>query len=80
MANRSVRVSIILMAVIAAASSQPAGGQSSGGSSTGAGTLVVTAPSKDGLIVAADSKMDFGNDVICDFHTRSASPTARIEP
>jgi hypothetical protein len=74
MANRSVRVSIILMAVIAAASSQPAGGQSSGGSSTGAGTLVVTAPSKDGLIVAADSKMDFGNDVICDFHHKISEP------
>jgi hypothetical protein len=74
MAIRSVRVSIILLAMVATASSSQSIAQSSGGSSTGGGTLVVTAPSKDGLIVAADSKMDFGNDVICDFHHKISEP------
>jgi hypothetical protein len=73
MANRSVRASIILLAMAATASSSQSVGPSSGRPWSVYGTLVVTAPSRDGLIVAADSRARM-NGAVCDSYHKITEP------
>jgi hypothetical protein len=73
MANRSLGLPMLLLALLAAAPPQPGAGQSSGRSSLVAGTLVVVAPSRDGLIVAADSRARIDG-AVCDSYHKITEP------
>jgi hypothetical protein len=73
MANRSLGLPMLLLALLAAAPPQPGAGQSSGRSSLVAGTLVVVAPSRDGLIVAADSRARMDG-AVCDSYHKITEP------
>jgi hypothetical protein len=73
MANRSVGLSIVLLPLLAAAAPQPALGETSGSSSLVVGTLVVAAPSRDDLIVAADSRVGL-NGAVCDSYHKITEP------
>jgi hypothetical protein len=74
MAKHTLRASIILLAIVATASLSQSIAQSSGGSSSVAGTLVVAAPSRDGLIVAADTRARIGDSVVCDSYHKISEP------
>jgi hypothetical protein len=72
---------VLLLAFVAAAFPQLALGLSLGVSSPASGTLVVAAPSKDGLIVAADRRARIGGRDFCDLHhkiTELASPDRTV--
>jgi hypothetical protein len=73
MANRTARASIILLAMVATASSSQSVGQSSGRPWSVHGTLVVAAPSRDGLIVAADNRARVDG-AVCDSYHKITEP------
>jgi hypothetical protein len=72
MANRSVVLALVVLALLAAPP-QPGVGQPLGKPSPVSGTLVVAAPSKDGLIVAADSRARMDG-VFCDSYHKITEP------